>query len=169
MALGHNDVVEMIRARYNVLVRYSCFISYGGPDKDFARMLYESLTKQDVQAFFFPTHAVPGKRLHKVMRKGVNQYDRIILICSKASLDRPGVLNELTETLQREAREGGKDYLIPITLDNYVFKDWAPNEPQLAQAVRDRVVADFTGTIDDKVKFKKAFKKLMSALDKPLT
>jgi hypothetical protein len=102
------------------------------------------------------------------MREGVNQYDRIILICSKASLNRPGVLNELTETLQREAREGGKDYLIPIRLDDYVFTDWAPVDPQLMQAVRDRVVADFTGTLDNKLKYKTALSKLIAALEKPL-
>ena len=121
MIHGHSDVVDMIQEKYHVMAKYSCFISYGGPDEVFAQTLYDSLTIKGVQAFFFPKHAVPGKRLHTVMREAVNQYDRVILICSKASLDRTGVLNELIETLQREAREGGKDYLIPIRLDDYLF------------------------------------------------
>jgi len=67
----------------------------------------------------------------------VNEHDRVILVCSQASLDRPGVLNEITETLQREARDGGAEYLIPITLDDYVFSGWKPKDPGVAQAIKD--------------------------------
>ena len=62
--------------------------------------------------FFFAEHAEPGEKLHRTMRKGVNEHDRLILICSMASLDRKGVLNELEEILTREARDGGASYLI---------------------------------------------------------
>ncbi len=54
-------------------------------------------------------------------RVGVNGHDRVILVCSKSSLQRPGVLNELEETLQREARDGGNAYLIPVRLDDFVI------------------------------------------------
>ena len=62
--------------------------------------------------FFFAEHAEPGEKLHRTMRKGVNEHDRLILIGSKVSLDRKGVLNELEEILTREARDGGASYLI---------------------------------------------------------
>ncbi len=107
----------------------STFISYGGPDTAFAQKLNDALLKNGVTTFFFAKDALPGKKLHRLMRDGVNQHDRVILVCSQASLDRPGVLNEITETLQREARDGGKEYLIPITLDEYVFSGWKPEEP----------------------------------------
>jgi hypothetical protein len=80
-----------------------------------------------------------------MMRKGVNEHDRVILVCSKASRDRKGVLNEIEETLAGESRDGGAAYLIPIRLDGYVFSGWAPPNPDTAQSVRDRVVADFEG------------------------
>ena len=121
----------------------STFISYGGPDTAFAQQLNDALLKNGVTTFFFAKDAVPGKKLHRLMREGVNEHDRVILVCSQASLDRPGVLNEVTETLQREARDGGKEYLIPITLDDYVFTGWKPEDPGIAQAIKDRVVADF--------------------------
>lgn len=168
MIWGHHDVVDIIQSRYKVMAKYSCFISYGAPDEDFARKLYTSLTQAGVEAFFFPINATPGRRLHKEMREGVNQYDRIILICSKGSLNRPGFLNELTETLQREARDGGKEYMIPIRLDNYVFTNWAPEDAQLAQAVRDRVVADFSEALEDDEKYNEALEKLITALSQPM-
>lgn len=142
----------------------STFISYGGPDVAFARKLYEALHENGVTTFFFPEHAIPGERLHRVMREGVNQYDRVVLVCSEASLTRPGVLNEIEETLAREAREGGETFLIPITLDDYVFTGWAPARPDLAQAIRDRVVADFTGALTDENRFNAALRRLLSAL-----
>jgi TIR domain/Pentapeptide repeats (8 copies) len=144
----------------------STFISYGGPDTAFAQQLNDALLKNGVTTFFFAKDAIPGKKLHRLMREGVNQHDRVILICSKASLDRPGVLNEITETLQRESRDGGKAYLIPITLDDHVFSGWKPEDPGVAQAIRDRVVADFRGAATDPAKFNDGVLRLIAALKK---
>lgn len=142
----------------------SVFISYGGPDQLFAERLNGELNNKGIKTFLFSQHAKPGQKLHRLMRDGVNQHDKVVLVCTKNSLDRPGVVNELEETLQREAREGGESILIPITLDDYVFSDWAPNHPDLAQSVRDRVVADFRGTVSNKSKFKKAVERLIEGL-----
>lgn len=64
----------------------STFISFGEPDRAFAKRLHESLHSNGVRTFFFPEHATPGKKLHRLMRDGVNSFDRVILVCSKASL-----------------------------------------------------------------------------------
>lgn len=144
----------------------STFISYGGPDEKFARKLYEALQSNGVTTFFFAEHAVPGKKLHRTMRQGVNAYDRVILICSKASLDRTGVLNEIEETLARESRDGGAEYLIPIRLDNYLFDGWNPPNPDVAQAIKDRVVADFRGAKTSQAKFNTQLMRLLDALKK---
>lgn len=144
----------------------STFISYGGPDTDFAQKLNDALLRNGVTTFFFAKDAIPGKKLHRVTRDGVNQHDRVILVCSKASLDRPGVVNEITETLQREARDGRKEYLIPITLDDHVFSGWKPDDPGVAQAIHDRVVADFRGAGTDKEVFDEGVMRLIAALKK---
>jgi hypothetical protein len=91
----------------------------------------------------------------------------MILVCSRASLDRKGVLNELEKVLEREARDGGTSYLIPIRLDDYVFTGWKPPNADLAQAVRDRVVADFEGADTDDAKFNEGLCRLIAALKKP--
>jgi hypothetical protein len=140
----------------------STFISYGGPDEKFAEKLNSALEGHGVQTFFFKSDAVPGVKLHRMMRTGVNSHDRVILVCSRDSLDRGGVTNEIEETLAREARDGGAEYLIPITIDDYVFTDWSPEDSGLVFAVRDRVVADFR----DASEFDQSVLRLLKALDK---
>lgn len=143
----------------------SVFISFGGPDQAFAKRLSVRLEREGVETFFFPGSANFGDKLHRVMRDGVNEYDKVILICSKESLNRPGVINEIEETLARESREGGAQILIPIRLDNYVFSDWAPAYPGLALAIRDRVIADFERTENDELKFEEQINRLIDVLD----
>jgi hypothetical protein len=140
------------------------YVAYGGPDAAFARNLRDALASHGLVTFFFPDNATPGRRLHRVMRRGVQEYDRVILICSESSLSRFGVLNEIEETLQREAREGGTEVLIPIILDDFLLHNWAPSRADIAQAVRDRVVADFRGCKADPTAFAAAFSKLIAAL-----
>ena len=141
-------------------VMRSTFISYGAPDREFAAALREALEQNGVRTFFFDKDAIPGERLHRVMHEGVNKYDRVILICSEASLVRPGVKNEIEETLAREARDGGASYLIPVARDTFVFK-W---NDALGFRVRDRVVADFTAAAPGSDEFTNALQTLLAAL-----
>jgi len=161
------DCARSIREVDLFSIMQTTFISYGSPDEAFARRLYEALHQNGVTTFFFAEHAVPGDKLHRLMRRGVNEHDRVILVCSKRSLDRKGVLNEIEEVLAREARDGGaSSYLIPIRLDDYVFDGWNPPNPDVAQTVKDRVVADFTGTDTNQTKFKAQLLRLLGALKK---
>lgn len=116
------------------------FISYGGPDKSDVSKINKRIKSKGVQTWFFPDDASPGEKLHRVMHDGVNNYDRVLLICSKNSLTRAGVLNEIERVLEREAKEGGTDILIPVTLDDYVYGEWAPERSDLASQVRSRVI-----------------------------
>lgn len=159
-------LVEMARSYSDTekaILLQTTFISFGGPDIEFARKLHASLTKNGVVTFFFPEDAEPGARLSSTMNRGVHEYDRVILICSKASLTRPGVRNEIQLTLDREAREGASNRLIPIALDDFVFTDWWPERPENSRAVQDRVIADFR----DPDKFTSSLSKLLIALKKP--
>ena len=144
----------------------STFISYGGPDEAFAQKLNHALEEAGVTTFFFKDDAPAGEKIHRVMRKGVNEHDRVILVCSESSLVRPGLLNELEETLQREGRDGGASYLIPIRLDDYVTNGWAPRREDLAQAVRDRVISDFREH-ENAEAFRAQVTKLIRVLKKP--
>jgi uncharacterized protein YjbI with pentapeptide repeats len=144
----------------------STFISYGHKDESFARKLYEELHRSGVRVFYAPEHATPGEKLHRELRRGIEKHDRMILVCSRASLDRPWVLYEIETAIEREARDGGASYLIPIALDGYVFKGWNPKRPDLATAVRARVVGDFEGADRDAKKFSRSLRQLLGALRK---
>jgi hypothetical protein len=122
------------------------FVSYGGPDASVATDINHYLVSRGVRTWFFPKDARPGQKLHRVMHEGVNGYDKVLLLCSAASLSRPGVLNEIERALEREAREGGSDVLIPLALDHFVFGEWAPSRPDLAEQVRSRVITTLNAT-----------------------
>lgn len=138
------------------------FISFGGPDTQFAQRLHEALAANGVVAFFFPESAQPGARLSSVMNRGVNEHDRMILVCSKSSLSRPGVRNEIQLALDREAREGGSDRVIAVAVDDFVFSDWWPERPENCRAIRDRVIVDFR----DSGRFATGISKLLTALQR---
>jgi hypothetical protein len=139
----------------------SVFISYGDPDEDFANRINQALQEHGISTFFFPLHAIPGQKLHRLMHEGVNNHRHVLLICSENSLNRLGVMNELEETLQREAREGGSSILIPITIDDYVFKNWKPDREDIAQRVRDRVISDFSKAVNNPMLFEKEVQRLI--------
>lgn len=142
----------------------STFISYGGPDETFARQIYDSLRRRDVTVFFFPESATMGERIDQEVFRQLGKYDRVILICSRSSLGRPGVLHEIRETLDRESRDGGATYLLPIALDNYVFNGWAAIEPELAQRVGRRVVGDFAEARGNPTVYERQLDRLVDAL-----
>lgn len=146
----------------------STFISYGRPDEDFARRLNDALTGLGVTTYFFPKDSVPGKTIHRHLRQQLNDFDKVILVCSRNSLNRPGVLNEIEETLRKEARCGGQECLIPVAIDNFLFEEWKPANGQddLKKTILDRVVADFRGLSDD-TEFVQAVQRILSALRKP--
>jgi len=138
----------------------SVFISYGGEDEVLASKLNKSLNKKGINTWFFPDDALPGEKLHRAMHNGVNKYNRVLLICSENSLKRPGVLNEIEKVLEREARDGGAEILIPVTLDNYVHTNWNQKK-DIVQQVQNRVILEL---INDDSDFDKIVERIIGAL-----
>lgn len=142
----------------------STFISYGGPDERFARRLYEALRNRGVITFFFPESATVGARISDEVFRAIQRHDRVLLVCSRRSLNRAGVVNEIHEAFDREAKDGGATYLLPITLDDYLFDGWRQKEPALAERVARRVVGDFRSALRSRLRFDKALSRLVDAL-----
>ncbi len=144
----------------------STFISYGGPDEAFARKLYDALRAHGVVTYFFPVSATVGERINNEVFRQLQEHDRVLLVCSQQSLDRVGVVNEIQETLDREAKHGGATYLLPIMLDDYVLKAWSKSQPALSERISRRVIADFRGAKRNRAKFDAAVGRVLDALKK---
>jgi hypothetical protein len=142
----------------------SLFVSYGGPDARIATEINAFLKARGVKTWFFPDDALPGQKLHRMMQQGIDSHDRILLVCSKSSLSRNGVLNELERVLEKEAELGGADLLIPVTVDDHVFSEWHPERPDVAKQVRSRVITTIPDPDDDRVTFDAAMTKVVAAL-----
>ena len=161
---------------------YTCFISYGSPDAEFADRLYQDLAKKKVRCWKYSESAVIGRGTWANIDRGISSYDKVIVICSKDSLNRTGVLNEIERALQKEenlrkenarrideAKSKGEkpklldeDVLCPVCLDNYVFDEW--EHPRKADVTK-RHTGDFREWKTNKKKYDLEFGKLLRALD----
>jgi hypothetical protein len=138
---------------------YSVFICYGQPDADFARDLERGLAKNGVPTRFFDRHAQPGEALHRFMWRGVNEQDRVILLCSREGLERSGLRNEIEQAFAKEARLGGSTVLIPVALDDWLF---ASDGDELRTRLTSRTVCRCSGRSADG-----AVAELLPALTRP--
>lgn len=160
---------------------YTCFISYASPNQAFAQRLYNDLQGKGVRCWYYPETAIMGRRVWEDIDRAIRVYDKLIVICSRASLTSPAVLREIEHALAREdaiARENAqklrdaakgepprlkdKDVLFPIRLDNYVFDGW---EHQRKLDVTGRTIGDFVGWRRSARKYEASLGRLLHALD----
>ena len=154
------DVVDESR------INKTLFICYGGTDEDKVAKLNTLIKAKGIKTWFFPDDAPPGEKLHRVMHDGVNNHDRVLLVCSKDSLGRNGVLNEIERALEREAKEGGANILLPVTLDNFVYNEWMPSHGDIAEQVRARVITKLSFSKNNGKELEKQIDKIVGVLKK---
>lgn len=142
---------------------YSCFISFTEADDILSERLYNDLQAAGVRCWRWKEDAKLGRTLMRSIDEAVRVYDKLIVICSEASMKSPAVIREIERALQKEddlTRRGEDgEVLFPIRLDNYIFTDWnhyrkadvtAKNvgdfrqwkEPELYRKALDRLIRD---------------------------
>lgn len=166
---------------------YSCFLSHSTKDKAFARHLFDKLQGAGVRCWYFPESARTGEPLREEINRAIHFYDKLVIICTRNSLNSQPVIDEIEEGLQREQEEKTRRHndeekvvkgewtqdefarqryhtkvLFPIALDDYVFADW--NHPLKFELPKNRVIGDFRGWEDFKT-FDRAFQKLLNDLN----
>jgi uncharacterized protein YjbI with pentapeptide repeats len=139
---------------------YSCFISHSSKDKRFCDLLYADLQASSIRAWYFPEDAKWGESVWGEIDKSIKLYDKLIVICSKNSLQSGPVLREIERALNREDREG-KNILFPVRLDDYVFQGWSHERKD---DVLRKIVGNFKGWNRSAAKYEDGFKKLIKAL-----
>jgi uncharacterized protein YjbI with pentapeptide repeats len=143
----------------------SCFISFSEPDDVFAGRLYQDLQHAGIKCWRWKEDARWGKGQWSDLNQSIQVHDRLILICSRQSLNSGPVLRELERALQREdelTRQGAmRDILLPIRLDDYIFEWEHPRKPD----VTTKWVGDFRNWTDPAT-YDKALKRLIAELRK---
>ncbi|HEX2209970.1 MAG TPA: tubulin-like doman-containing protein [Longimicrobium sp.] len=164
---AHAEVPHPPRETHEQSTGYqSAFVSYGGGDEEFARRLTAALKQHGVDVFFFPSDALPGDRIHHAVEEAMDACDRVLVLCSRSSLGRKGVLHEIEEARGREAAEGGASIIIPVGLDDTLWSGTI--EPaRIARALRRRQIADFRGAAHDPAVFAASLERLLRVLRRP--
>ncbi|MEX2491251.1 MAG: toll/interleukin-1 receptor domain-containing protein [Nitrospirales bacterium] len=154
-------------AQSNPLLFYDCFISYAEVDDLFSERLYNDLQGASVRCWRWKEDATIGRPLMKEIDGAIQIYDKLIVICSEASLKSPAVNREIERALQKEdehMRQGkDPDVLVPIRLDNYIFDKW---EHHRKADVITKMIGDFQKW-KDPVHYKTAFKQFLEDLRSP--
>ena len=142
---------------------FPVFLSHSWENKDFAHKLYQALIDKGVLVWFDEKKMMPGDKLISGISKGINTYDKLILVCSKSSLNSWWVKEELERIFEKERRhqqEGSKEsLLIPVTIDNYIFN----SNNEYASTIKKHLIGDFKQWQNESI-FEKSLKQLVDAL-----
>ena len=108
---------------------------------------------------------LPGDDIYEEVQKGVQQWDKLLLCASKASLTSWWVDSEIDRIFQKERelfneRKKKVLALIPLMLDDFLLSEWKSGK---AQEVRSRIAANFRGW-EDQTRFEQMFERLVLAL-----
>lgn len=144
---------------------YPVFLSHSWANKPFARKLYEALITKGVNVFFDEKKMKPGDDIFISLSRGIELYDKTILVCSEESLNSWWVDQELELVFEKERnlqKEVGEKIglLIPITIDDHIFT-WKDGK---RMAIKRRIIGDFRNWQDDTA-FEKALNDLIHALN----
>lgn len=144
---------------------YPAFLSHSWANKPFARKLYEALIARGVNVFFDEKKMKPGDDIFTSLSRGIELYDKTILVCSEAALNSWWVDQELELVFEKERnlqKETGEKIglLIPIRIDDHI-DTWSNGK---RMAIKQRVIGDFRNWQDDAA-FEKALNDLVNALN----
>jgi uncharacterized protein YjbI with pentapeptide repeats len=144
---------------------YACFISYNHTDRSFAQRLHDQLQGRGIRCWLDEHQMRPGDDIYEEIDRGIRLWDKVLLVCSQASLTSWWVDNEINKTFEKERRlmkeRGAKVLaLIPLNLDGFLFK-WTSGK---AEEVKSRLAADFTGWKQSNRRFEREFERVVRAL-----
>ena len=143
---------------------YPVFLSHSWANKTFARKLYEALIQRGVLVWFDEKQMMPGDKIIGGISKGINVYDKLVLVCSKESLKSWWVKEELERIMKKERHyqnSGGKEgLLIPITIDNHIYE----SDSEYTDTILKHMVGDFKDW-QYGGKFEQSLDKLIRALN----
>jgi hypothetical protein len=115
-----NFTRTLVEADY---IMETCFLSHSSKDKGFCDKLFSELERRGVVIWYFPENAKWGNPVWSEIDKNIKIHDRVIVVCSRNSLQSGPVLREIERALVLEDQYG-RNVLFPIQIDDYLFKEW---------------------------------------------
>jgi len=140
----------------------SCFISYSTKDKRFGDRLKEALNRAGVDYWYAPEHGEWGQPLTDQIERQIKQRDRVLLVCSRHSLDDSQWVQWELETALKHERARRTRMLFPIMIDDALL-EW--NHPT-GTALRAILAGDFRHALEGKA-FDACLTKLVASLRNP--
>ena len=120
---------------------YSVFISYSHADKNFAAWLHGELESRGIRCWLDEKNMKAGERILNAVGKAISTHDRVLLCCSKSSLDSWWVQDEIRKVQEVERQPPQALRIVPILLDRYLLDGWNDG---MASDLRSRLGLDFT-------------------------
>ncbi len=115
------EEIERLQAMYcDPKPFYSCFISYSRQDSEFAEWLRSELIKNDISCWQDTHDMRGGDYWRRQIYDAIEKQDKMILVCSRNALDRPAVVEEIIEAIDRE-RATKSQKLFPVRIDDYIL------------------------------------------------
>jgi hypothetical protein len=118
---------------------YSAFISYSHADKEFAGWLQQKLEGRGIRCWLDDKNLIAGEIILDAIGNAISSHDRILLCCSKSSLQSWWVKDEVRKVQELERHPTTEHKIIPLLLDEYL-KSWNDG---LASDLRSRLGLDF--------------------------
>jgi hypothetical protein len=146
---------------------HSVFISYSTADEAFCQKLYEALDQSGLRVWFAPHDVLPGRKIERQISAAIEQYDKLLLVLSEASMQSQWVETELYKAREREQATEAQ-ILFPISLVPYDrIRAWkafdADSGRDMAREVREYFIPDLSGWADDEL-FAREVERLTQAL-----
>lgn len=133
------------RVKSDAMKLYTSLITFGAGDTRFAYKLFRDLKKR--QIICWKSDEVDGNQsIESDVERGIHSYDKMIVVCSKDSLNRTPVLDEIGRALQKERRLKSQgaidtDVLFLVQRDRYMQSGW---NHDLKGAMLSKYSGDFT-------------------------
>lgn len=101
-------------------VYYSCFISHARADGDFSEQLYRDLQANGISCWHYRHDMRGGREWRRQISDAIKKHEKLILVCSRKSIYRKNVVDEILDAIDEERRTGEKK-LFPIRLDDHIL------------------------------------------------
>jgi len=147
----------------NPIEYYSCFISFTEKDDAFSERLYNDMQTKGVRCWRWKEDAKWGGVLRQEIDEAVRYYDKLVVICSKDSLNAPAVIEEIKRALNKEDSQK-KNVLFPIMIDDYLLDEW---DHYLKVRITDKIVGNFCDWNGNPEKYRKSVERLVKDLNRP--